>query len=160
MLLGESAGYRGAAITGIPFVSERQINHKVHPIFETLPFETRSDIAEQSANIVWQILSKQERLPILWNAYPFHAHKAHSLQSNRKPTKKEIANAAALLQEVFDIFRPTIVAAVGVVAYSAANRYLNVHGSDVKIIYVRHPAQGGKLEFIKGMEEIYSMIER
>src|SRR5881397_1537995 len=80
LIVGEAAGYRGARVSGLPFTSERQL--------------TGRGPAEATATIVHRVL---ERLGLaedvlLWNVVPTHPGTA---SSNRRPTRVEVAAAAA-----------------------------------------------------------------
>ncbi|MBW8741506.1 MAG: uracil-DNA glycosylase [Gaiellaceae bacterium] len=99
LLVGEAAGFRGARISGIPFVSERQL--------------TGSGPAEATATIVQAILLELGVDVLCWNAVPTHPG---TRASNRRPTVAEVRAAAPFLAE---LCRHRRVVAVGRVAEAA-----------------------------------------
>jgi len=121
LLVGEAAGYRGARVSGLAFTSERQL--------------TGSGPAEASATIVHRTL---EELGIgddvlLWNLVPTHPHHPGAPDTNRRPTRAEIAAARPFLEELARGRR-----AIGI--GRLAERELGPP-------YVRHPSHGGAAAF-------------
>lgn len=155
MMVLEAPGYRGCRLTGIP-VTSRQVMLEGVPALQAfgagyvdapeVGFETY--YREQSATIVWGLLARLNVLPLLWNAFPLHPHRAGMPASNRTPTLAEVAQGRALLAQVVALFAPRLVIAVGNVAHST----LSALG--VPCHKVRHPAQGGKQDFVAGTESI------
>jgi hypothetical protein len=122
LLVGESAGYRGARVSGLPFTSERQL--------------TGSGPAEASATIVHRVLAELglEESVLLWNVVPTHPG---TVSSNRTPTRAEIRAGLPFAQE---LARGRRVLAVGRLAEAALGAP-----------YVRHPSHGGATEFRAGL---------
>lgn len=120
-MVGEAAGYRGARVSGIAFTSERQL--------------TGSGPTEISATIVHRTLEELGIAEdvVLWNLVPTHPHAPGRPESNRRPTRAEIA---AGLPFVRRLARGRCVLAVGRLAEEA------LHAP-----YVRHPAHGGAADF-------------
>lgn len=128
VLVAEAPGYRGTRVSGVPLTSERQLSG-------TGP-------AEASATIVHRALAElglAERT-LLWNVVPTHPHLPRRANTNRAPTRREIAAAAPFLAELASGRR---VVAVGRVAES-------VLGSPA----VRHPSHGGAAAFREGLRRI------
>jgi uracil-DNA glycosylase len=122
LLVGEAPGYRGARVSGIPFTSERQV--------------TGCGPAEATATIVHRVLVELglEGRVLLWNVVPTHPGTA---TSNRRPTKTEVDESRAFLDELAAGRR---VVAVGRLA-------ARVLGAP----YIRHPAHGGAQRFREGL---------
>ena len=101
--------------------------------------------------IVWGALSQLGALPMIWNAFPFHPHQAERPLSNRKPRKVETELGAVFLKRVLSLWRFRQVAAVGNVAYQTLGDL------GVPCRKLRHPAHGGKNEFIAGVSTLLSV---
>ncbi len=154
LMVMEAPGYRGCRLTGIP-VTSRQVMLEGVPTLGVLG-EGYQDVQEagfeafykeQSATIVWQTLSNLGVVPVLWNAYPLHPHQPDAPQSNRAPTKAEVLLGQPFLEEVCTLFTPQRVIAIGNVAHAS----LTALG--IACDKVRHPAQGGKNDFVAGLTQ-------
>jgi hypothetical protein len=128
LLVAEAAGYRGARVSGVPLTSERQLSG-------TGP-------AEATATIVHRTIAELglERRVLLWNVVPTHPHLPGLPNTNRTPTRAEIAAARPFLATLAAGRR---VVAVGRVAES-------VLGGPA----VRHPSHGGATAFRAGLRRI------
>jgi uracil-DNA glycosylase len=83
VLVGEAPGFRGARVSGIPFMSERQL--------------TGDGPTEPTATIVQHALAELELDALCWNVVPTHPG---TKTSNRRPTANEVAAAYPFLREL------------------------------------------------------------
>jgi uracil-DNA glycosylase len=157
LLLGEAPGYQGCRRTGIGFTSEPQMIGGIPALGMfgeergyRLTGEFPTMRKEPSATIVWGELARLQFVPLIWSAYPFHPHKPGVPESNRTPKRAEIDVGRDLFLDLAAAFQIEEVFAVGTIAHAS----LAVAGIDAPKI--RHPAQGGKNDFVAGMEWIVS----
>ena len=159
ILVGEAPGYRGCRLTGVPFTSEYLLinNMKGLNLFGKengyrLALEKEKLLKEATATIIWNTLLECGMTALSWNAFPFHPHKQDYSKSNRTPLKKELLIGQKPLFQIIEMFHIQKVIAVG----NKAEESLNKLGIGCK--KVRHPAQGGKNEFVKGIKEINNAL--
>ena len=157
LLIGEAVSYRGGRLSGIAFVSESVMLAGV---------ETRSGrvlgadhgyrkatagprlSTEASATMVWETIRDITPLPMLWNAFPFHPFHAGDPDTNRAPTREELAIGERFIARLLRLFAFERVVAIGNHA-SASLARMNVSHDKV-----RHPSQGGKNLFVDGMARL------
>lgn len=160
LLVMEAPGYRGCRLTGIP-VTSRKVLLEGLPALNLFGREAGfRDVAdagfervygEQSATIVWSALSDLGALPLIWNAFPFHPHRAGQPDSNRRPRALEIALGVEFLRRILAIWDFEQVIAVGNVAYET------LRDLSLDCRKVRHPAHGGKKDFVAGLNALLSL---
>lgn len=151
ILIGEAAGYQGCHVSGIAFTSERLLLEgripRV-PVDERLTTRPRP-WSEPSATTVWGTLHElglAERT-VLWNCFPWHPHREGELQSNRTPSREEIAAGRPLLDLLCAQWPHAQVVAVGKAAAGA----LEALGRSAPA--VRHPSMGGATAFRDGLRQ-------
>lgn len=71
-------------------------------------------------------------------------------EDNRAPTNAEVEEGVSYLRELFEIFKPTVIAGLG----RAGERCSKLAFKDKSILYIHHPSRGGKSKFIEGMDGI------
>lgn len=155
MLVAEAPGYRGSRLTGVPFTSEHLLMNNIDGLdlfgrekgYELVK-EKDKLLKQATTTIIWYELVKHDITPLTWNAFPFHPFKENNEASNRTPLKKELLIGEKFITELIEMFEIETVVAVG---RKSEESLLKL---DINCVRVRHPAQGGKSEFIKGMEKI------
>jgi hypothetical protein len=157
LLIGEASGYQGCRISGIPFTSERLINAGMIPRIGSEPTRLstrRIPWSEPSATIVWATLQELgiAENTVLWNAFPWHPHRAGESHSNRTPTAAECAQGLPVLQALLNAFPRARVFAVG----RQAERALVAIGRPAQTL--RHPAMGGATRFRQMLQQTLTAI--
>lgn len=155
ILVGEAPGYRGCRLTGVPFTSEHLLMNNINglEIFGRengyrLALEKDKLLKEATATIIWNTLVQYDMMVLSWNTFPFHPHKKDNGESNRTPLKKELLIGEKPLLQMIEMFNIEKVVAMG----NKAEESLKKLG--ISCEKVRHPAQGGKNEFVEGIRMI------
>jgi hypothetical protein len=155
LLVGEAPGYRGCRLTGVPFTSEHLLMNNIEGLElfgkekgYRLALEKEKILKEATATIIWSTLLEHNIIALAWNAFPFHPHKKGNGESNRTPLKKELILGEKPLLKMIEMYNIETVVAVGNKAEE------NLGNLNICCKKVRHPAQGGKNEFVKGIKEI------
>jgi uracil-DNA glycosylase len=156
LIVGEALGYRGGRLTGIPFSSERLLREAPHPFLRRLApqLSLTSDTAEATASIVWEGLRRRRNIPLFWNAYPFHPHRANKPDSNRAPNAAEIAEGQRFLRLIIEFYQPATIAGLGRKGTAAAEKAF----PENRIVALRHPSYGGKQEFLTGFNRLMNKV--
>ncbi len=152
LVIGEALGYRGGLLTGIPISCERLLREQHHPFWRRLAQQLviEGSTTEATASIVWAYLAERRRIPLFWNAFPFHPHHLGEPQGNRAPNAVEMSEGTPYLQALADLYQPGLIAGLGRKGTIAAERAfpgLQVHA-------LRHPSYGGKQLFQQGMDRL------
>ena len=154
LMVMEAPGYRGSRLTGVPVTSRKVLLEGVPELDmfgEDKGFQNVDDAGfenvygEQSATIVWNTLAELKRVPLIWNTFPFHPRKAGEPRTNRRPRKSETDIGGKFIRRIEGLFKPELIIAVGNVAHETMT------GMGIECEKVRHPAQGGKNDFVEGM---------
>jgi uracil-DNA glycosylase len=159
ILVGEAPGYKGCRLTGVPFSSEYLLMNGIEglDIFgKKAGYKLACDKGklpkEATATIIWETLSKYDIFALAWNAFPFHPHKEGLGESNRTPLNKELLIGEKPLLQMLEMFNIKQVVAVGNKAEQTLKK-LNINAHKV-----RHPAQGGKNEFVEGIRQVKGIL--
>jgi hypothetical protein len=154
LLLFEAPGYRGCALSGIPVTSERIMLRGIGK-WELFGAGYRATsghpqgVSEMTATILWTALVEHiEQPPLIWNTVPLHPHRPGERRSNRPPTKEEERLGLPFIDTILSLFDFEIIGAVGRVAQRALD------GMGYRAVPLRHPSQGGKVEFIRGLHRM------
>lgn len=152
LLVAEAPGWRGATITGIPFVSIRELTARPglvagDPDGDGFAVPGSPPAAwEASAAFVGRALATWPRpLPVAWPVYPHHPFRPGDRRTNRTPRPAEVRAGTPVALELIRALGVRRVVAIGRKAQGA----LALAG--VEAHPVRHPAQGGATEFAAGM---------
>jgi uracil-DNA glycosylase len=154
VLVAEAPGYRGMRLTGVPMVSRRILREGVPALGMLGTANGYQDViepgfeavqSEQTSTILWSVLPELGIVPLVWGSFPFHPHQPGSPLSNRKPRASEVALGEPFVRDLLDMFAPRKVIAVGNVGYGL----LTAMG--IPCVKIRHPAQGGKNDFVAGL---------
>lgn len=125
IFVGAEAGQKGAAITGVPFVSSQVITAGGDPWSEfgfgrgyVVPAGSRTDQAETTATRFWRYVAPQLKglpRPLVWNTYPFWTYCVGDggQLKNRGANKHEIEVGKRWLRWVLQIFPRARVVASG-----------------------------------------------
>ncbi|MDF2547651.1 MAG: uracil-DNA glycosylase-like protein [Anaerosolibacter sp.] len=161
ILVGEAPGYRGCRLTGVPFTSEHLLINNMtgldlfgKEVGYRLAVEKDKLLKEATATIIWETLLKYDIISLSWNAFPFHPHKKGEPQSNRAPLKGELLMGERPLLGMIEMYNIKQVVAVGGKAEQTLNKL------NIPCHKVRHPAQGGKNEFVEGMKALKEKLRQ
>jgi uracil-DNA glycosylase len=149
LFLGEAPGYKGCRLSGLAFTSEKILFENEFFANEDMQFiNDRNKLeSEISATIVWSEIQKLKITPLIWNIFPFHPHNLNDIKSNRTPTNIELEEGKVFLLELLKIFEIKEIVALGRKPQLILEKILLNHQ------YVRHPANGGKKDFIEGLSK-------
>ena len=154
VLFGEAPGYLGCRYSGVAFTSERLVISGAIPRVPREPGRlttAKRPLSEPSATIVWQALYALgiAETTLLWNAVQLHPHRTEKIHSNRTPSPAELELGKPALEILVEAFPQARLVAVGNKAADALARIGVVPAGKI-----RHPANGGKAEFVAGLEAL------
>jgi uracil-DNA glycosylase len=153
-LIGEAPGYKGMRLSGVPLMGRRMLLNGIQALgmfgtaqgYQDVPEPGFDRIqSEQSGTIAWGMLAELGIVPIVWAAFPFHPHELGEPLTNRAPRRSEVKMGASFLLELLEIFKPQKVIAFGNVGYGSLTEL------GVPSVKIRHPARGGKNDFVAGL---------
>lgn len=146
-------GYRGGRRTGLALTDEAHLV-QLSSVFKARKIAKATKgpiVAERTATVIWQMLSRIEEPVMLWNVFPFHPHEKNDPMTNRCHTRSERQAAAPFLEALIDMIRPERIVAIGRDAASA------LEDLSVPVYCARHPSYGGQTEFNEQIETLYRL---
>jgi uracil-DNA glycosylase len=159
-LIGEAPGYRGCAVTGIPFTSRKLLGADVGRwgFFAGQGYDVREALggpeAEATATLAWRaVCTTLAGPPLTWNAFPFHPHPPGRRDANRRLTAAELEEGAGYLRGFLACFPLMPVLAVG----RQAGRALRLAGIE-PVATLRHPSHGGGAAYAAGLRDAARVI--
>jgi hypothetical protein len=152
MLVGEAPGVRGCRLTGVPFTSEMVLLQQRVPGDPVPVAPAHEPVKEATATMIWEAVGAWTRLPVFWNAFPWHPHRPNLPCTNRRPTQAELMRGEPFLQWMLRLFSGVRVVAVGNSAETSLKRL------GIPCTKVRHPSHGGKQAFITGLNTINAQL--
>ncbi|MBN1316304.1 MAG: uracil-DNA glycosylase [Anaerolineales bacterium] len=152
ILLAEAAGYQGCRFSGIPMTSEEHIAGPDPVAWARNNNYKRSSTRdrlwrEPSATILWETLENRMDC-LIWNTFPWHPMGKRGELSNRTPRADEVSAGIQVLDLLIARYSDARIVAIGRIAEKTLKNL------DINPIYVRHPAHGGKPEFVKGINSL------
>jgi hypothetical protein len=149
--MGRDLGYRGGRRTGLALTDEERLNLFARLYPGSVPEKATKGpiVAERTATEIWNILSRLEMPPLLWNVFPFHPHEPNAPMTNRRFTTLELAKVSDLNHELVTWLKIKKIICIG----QDAATYAKSLGLEVEC--VRHPSYGGIKDFRLGMQRVY-----
>ena len=142
--IGRDLGYRGGRRTGLALTDDVHVQTHAERWNLSIERPTKGkQIAEQTAAVIWRVLSQVEASVFLWNVFPLHPHEPGNPFSNRSHNARERRVGEEFLFQLISLLKPRQLVAVGNDAARTARRLSDRH----RVIQVRHPSYGGQTEF-------------
>jgi len=149
---GRDLGYRGGRRTGLALTDEIAMGSYSRSGAGRVVRATRGlPVAERTAAVIWSVISRLEKPPVLWNAFPLHPHAPGEPFTNRAHSARERVATAWAIEALIERFNKPRLIAIG----NDASKALSDLGFEHEL--VRHPSYGGQKEFISRMEATYSL---
>ena len=152
--IGRDLGYRGGRRTGLALTDDMHVQTHAERWKLSIKRSTKGkEIAEQTAAVVWRVLSQIKAPVFLWNVFPLHPHEPGNPFSNRSHNARERRVGEEFLFQLISLLKPRQLVAVGNDAARTARRLSDRH----RVIQVRHPSYGGQTEFLTQISELYDL---
>ena len=151
--IGRDLGYRGGRRTGLALTDEAHLGDaaRVLGVDRLVPATKGAPMAERTATVIWNSLSRIKEPVMLWNIFPFHPYERDNSMSNRAHSSAERTAAWPIFLDLLDLLQPTKLVAIG---RDAANA---LEPLPVPVEVVRHPSYGGQSEFTVKIEALYNL---
>lgn len=147
ILVGRDLGYRGGRRTGLALTDEANLT-TFSQMYGGLPLRRATKgpvVAERTAAMFWEIISRLRAPVFTWNVFPYHPHAPGKPLSNRCHTPFERKECRSTLIELLELLQPSYVVAIG------NDAELGLSDLGIECAKVRHPSYGGKADFVAGM---------
>ena len=152
--IGRDLGYRGGRRTGLALTDDVHIHTHADRWKLSIDRPTKGEmVAEQTAAVVWRVLSQIDVSIFLWNVFPLHPHEPGKPFSNRSHNSRERRTGEEFLYKLILLLKPRRLVAIGNDAARTVHHLSKRH----KVIQVRHPSYGGQTQFIEQMNELYDL---
>lgn len=149
---GRDLGYRGGRRTGLALTDEVALDSYSKAGQSKVSRATRGlPVAERTAAVIWSVVNRLSKPPVLWNAFPLHPHEPGSPFTNRTHSARERRATAWAIEALINRFNRPLLIAIG----NDASKALSDLGFEHEL--VRHPSYGGQREFIGRMEATYNL---
>ena len=152
--IGRDLGYRGGRRTGLALTDDVHIREHAERWELSIDRPTMGEVvAEQTAAVIWRVLSQVKVSVFLWNVFPLHPHEPGNPFSNRSHNSRERRAGEEFLFQLILLLKPYRLVAIGNDAARTARRLSDQH----RVIQVRHPSYGGQTQFLAQMSELYDL---
>jgi len=151
---GRDLGYRGGRRTGLALTDEVAMFSVVCASDKAAKIARATHgtpVAQRTAAVIWSVINRLRRPPMLWNAFPLHPHEPDSPFTNRAHTTRERRETAWAIEALIERFDNPRLIAIGNDASKALSNLGFAHET------ARHPSYGGQREFIETMERIHCL---
>lgn len=151
---GRDLGYRGGRRTGLALTDEAKMLSMAakNPQTDRMTKATHGSIVvERTAAVIWSVIERIGRTPLLWNAFPLHPHNVEEVMSNRAHTVHERYETAWAIEALVNRFGNPRLIAIG----NDASKALSTLGFSHDL--VRHPSYGGQRDFVTKMERLHGL---
>ncbi len=154
--IGRDLGYRGGRRTGLALTDDVHIHAHAERWGISIKRPTKGEaVAEQTAAVIWSVLSRIEASVFLWNVFPLHPHESDDPFSNRSHNSRERRAGEELLFQLILLLKPCRLIAIGNDSARTAHRLADRH----EVVQVRHPSYGGQTQFLAQMRELYDLAK-
>jgi len=151
--VGRDLGYRGGRRTGLALTDD--VHYADHLSRWDLSVQRPSigePVAERTATVIWDILSRLDVSIFMWNVFPLHPHDPGDPFTNRAHNARERRAGLDILMAIIQVLQPRRIVALGNDAFTAL---ADTFGPD-RLHKARHPSYGGQTEFLATMKSMYA----
>lgn len=147
--VGLELGYGGGRRTGLPMTDNLRLAEYGRRMGVTGLAEPTltGPLSEATSSAVWEALAGVRQRVFLWNVFPLHSHKQGEPLSNRRHNALERDLGLPFLARLVERLQPRTLVSIGRDAAVALER------EGYQFEAVRHPAYGGRTEFIAGVRQ-------